>query len=730
MKWKHGLVGKVAPHANLWFVLSFSLFGATPAAQAEMRALLVGVSSYAAHPLKGPRNDVQRMREVLERRAFKPAQITTLADGVPKAAMPTRGAILTALDDLADRSTAGDTVFLYFSGHGSQQPADRNTPQGRAEPDGLHETFLPLDIGHWDGRVGTVRNALIDFELRHKVDSIVARGAFVWAVFDTCHAATLVRGAPEDEVRFRYISPRTLGVPPAAIDRARSSHTAQDMTLRGLQSAPRLGDFDDRPANRPGSAVYFYASQSTELTPEMLLPPGATQREVQGFFGFVLRLALASDRPMSYRQLGQVILAHYASLNRTSATPIFAGNGLDRLVLGQQTIAVHQWPVSPQNMTVPVGALSGLAEGARFALMPNAQAGAEEAIGSLRATRVGLNHAELEPMAWADQPAPNLRPLPIGTHARLLMNPERFSLRVTVDDRRCSVGCRWHNVLNAIRRQGAPGINLQWVDQGGDLILRLSNKELIGLPPRAECGSGGALCNSPQHGSLLLSAADGKDPERLVRQLALRLHALARATNLLRLAARTTAPDSLGMEASVAIHSKRDGMPAVRTANSETVAYAEVGDQLVVNLHNRSNTPSDVTLLYLDAQYGIHLLFPTRAGEVNRLEAGARLPIDDIKLSANEDVFGVERLLVIAVEAEHQSQRADFSFLEQSPLQAMRMRGVPLDDDIGALLDAAFADTSSRGDPERVPSRRTRMLVFSVSLEPTKVTPRRRVLKR
>ena len=56
--------------------------------RAEMRALLVGVSGYAERPLKGPRNDVRRMREVLEQRNFKPSLITTLADGCPARASP------------------------------------------------------------------------------------------------------------------------------------------------------------------------------------------------------------------------------------------------------------------------------------------------------------------------------------------------------------------------------------------------------------------------------------------------------------------------------------------------------------------------------------------------------------------------------------------------------------------------------------------------------------------
>lgn len=718
-----GMVRRVLSRGALMGLLASLLVCSAGLARAEMRALLVGVSGYSERPLKGPRNDVRRMREVLEQRAFKPAQITTLADGVPGAGEPTRAAIVAGLDGLAAASSTGDIVFLYFSGHGSQQPADRGTPQGRAEADGLHEIFLPLDIGRWDGRAGTVRNALLDFELRDKVDRILARGAFVWAVFDTCHAASLVRGVPDEDIRYRQVSPLDLGVPQVMIDRAHATAPVEPGTTRGPPNTPSFASSPADPARAVSApeAVYFYAAQTTELTPEMRLPPGEQQREDQGLFSFVLRRALATGRPMSYRQLGQLMLAQYGGMNLTSATPLFAGNALDRLVFGQQTLAVRQWPVSRERMTVPVGTLSGLSEGARFALLPHAAADASQSLGSLRAARVGLNHAELEPLAWADKPAPNLNLLPVGAQARLLNTPERYALRVAVDERACREGCRWRAVLDALRGQGVPGTELQWVGEGGDLTLRFGERELVGLPPgesgQAGCRPGSKRCNDPSRAELLLSDADGDDPARLARRLAERLHAVARANNLLRLAARVTVPDAPGIEASVALQPRAAGA-ARRAATSEAVMRAEVGDRLVVGLDNRGKTPSDVTLLYLDAHHGITALFPSREGEVNRLEPGASLQIDDIELNDKDGVSGRERLLVIAVEAERQAERADFSFLAQSPLQAAHTRGARPDDEVGAFLDAAFADARSRGEPTREPGRRTRMLVFTIDLAP------------
>ena len=158
-------------------------------ARAELRALLIGVSGYPALPerlrLQGPRNDVQRLRQILLQRGLAPARLRVLADGVPGAALPTRANILAALDELARDAQADDVVVVHFAGHGSRQPA--------ADGSGLAPVFLPLDVGPWDGGARSVQNAIGSPELRAALDRIGDRGAFVWAIVDACHSAALVR---------------------------------------------------------------------------------------------------------------------------------------------------------------------------------------------------------------------------------------------------------------------------------------------------------------------------------------------------------------------------------------------------------------------------------------------------------------------------------------------------------------------------------------------------------
>ena len=89
-------------------------------------ALLVGVSEYPTlgedHQLRGPKNDVMLMKEVLSRRGLDLANIRILADGVAGAELPTRATILGALERLAELMGTSDRLYLHLSGHATQQP--------------------------------------------------------------------------------------------------------------------------------------------------------------------------------------------------------------------------------------------------------------------------------------------------------------------------------------------------------------------------------------------------------------------------------------------------------------------------------------------------------------------------------------------------------------------------------------------------------------------------------
>ena len=174
-------------------------------------ALLVGCTEYpvlqSINPkeqyessirLLGPGNDVELMHDVLRRYLGVPeANITRLTGWDPRdeASRPTRANILGHLDRLAREVPTGAHVFVLYSGHGSQQPDE----PGGDEADGLDEILLPADAGGWDPEAKRVRNVITDDEIGAHLTAIRDRGADVWAVFDCCHSATMMRGVESDD---------------------------------------------------------------------------------------------------------------------------------------------------------------------------------------------------------------------------------------------------------------------------------------------------------------------------------------------------------------------------------------------------------------------------------------------------------------------------------------------------------------------------------------------------
>lgn len=697
-------------------IAAAALAAASAAAQAEMRALVVGVTEYPTltrrYQLEGPKNDVARLRELLLRRGFAPQHIAVLADGVPEATgLPTRVLILAGLDRLAKEAKRGDFVLLYFAGHGSQQPADRNTPEGREEADGLHEIFLPRDVGKWGegGAAGsqTVHNAIVDHELRAAVDRITAAGAFVWGIFDACHSATLVRGGGETEgARFRYVDPTALGI------------TAQEIADAGVRTrgAPQA----EAPitaataASGGGRSVFFYAAQTTELAPEYNLPVTvpSTQRRPYGLFGFVLAQALESGAPMTYRQLGQYVLTQYGARNER-VTPLFSGTALDTPVLMQAGAApVQQWPLkeSSGKWTVPAGALNRLGEGALLAVLPGALSKDSEAVGYVKVTELNLTSSIVVAVAHAGKPA--LAKLPEGAQVRLAQAAAEYRLRVAVVPApKTAAGALAQQAIYRLKREGVPGAQVEWLPtrEGADLALRVDGERLLLLPPLA--GTRGDV-NPKDVASVPLRAGADAGNAALAHELAAALHGVARATNLMRIAADLSDPARARERLDVRIEIRSGGKTRPYAAGSVPVLRA--GDKLLVNLRNLGNKSLDVTLLYADARFGVAALYPGR-GESNRLEPGALA--HEIEIDIDDSTTGIERLMTIAVEAEKHEERADFSFLQQPPLeQDGRTRGGPEPDAIQAFRDAGFAEHATRGGSRApaAPTARTSMQVFAV----------------
>ncbi|MBP1682155.1 MAG: peptidase caspase catalytic subunit p20 [Proteobacteria bacterium] len=680
-------------------------------AVAENHALLIGVSNYPALDkslqLEGPANDVQLMRDLLKTSGFAESHIRVLADNVAgAAAQPTRAAILGELSGLANQAKKGDFVYLQFGGHGTQQPS--RPGKVPVEADGLDELFLPRDVGKWDGDVGSVKNALVDEELGQAISSIRAKGAFVWAVFDSCHSGNVTRGgAGRDGVRERRASPRALGVPQQALDAAQ----AASIKTRGGAAASGEGGALKSGAQQDGMGgfVYFYAAQSNETAPEMRLPDGAADRKPYGVFTFSLAQVIAANPGISYRQAGERVLQLYAARNTRNPTPLFEGSGLDAPLFGQQPgDVVRQWKVSAKDgeFEISAGALQQFGEGAVFAVFPNAAAKSAETIGTLVARQVEVTRSTLTAQARDGKPALKAESLPRDATVRLVDPALKLSLRVAlpVDLPPGNIA----KVLDKLKATPAAGLVIDWVAAGeaADLRLAVADQRLWLLPP-----DGAWIRTGP---AKTPSIGLDKSIDELQQVLGGTLQKVAKVSNLTRLS---------GQMLSGRIATKLDlSVEVVRSATGKkeeiagaTIPLLAAGDKLRFVIRNNHSQPVDLTLLGVDSLYGIAALYPL-PNEVNRLNPRDVLTIpaaNEAPIELDGQTEGQESIVLIAVEAKPASPTSDLRFLEQEGV--LRERGGAAG---ASTIESLFADARDGGQRTRGAMRgaaldSTTMRIFS-----------------
>jgi hypothetical protein len=681
-------------------------------ATAQRHALLVGVSEYPVSQgtpnpfhLHGPKNDVQLLRGLLQQRGFAPAQITTLADDVPGAQLPTRAAILGALDALAARARAGDFVFLYFAGHGSQMPADPRTAEGRAESDGLHEIFLPRDVGPWNGNTGRVENAIVDFELNRRLDALLARQAFVWAVFDACHSATLMRSAGDPDVRYRYVDPALLGVPSGSTAGQRVPAEEDSLGLGRVQPPRTRGapTGAGTASASPGGYVAFYAAQTTQTTPEMRLPLGDPNRKSYGLFGYSLAEALANVEGVTYRQLSQYLLQRYGAQGLFTPTPLFTGTHLDAPVFGSQAgAAVRQWPLRVERgvATLRAGLLSQLEVGTVLAVLPSALAPTSQALGQVRVSAADVMSATVVPVAGS---AMDVAKLPAEAVVRAMQAPApNFRLRVLVGPSSAKASAAEQaavaRAVAELQAEPRSGIELAWVKPGEahDVRLHVEAAQLWLVPPSSQFYAQGPH-KTP---SIRIAQPEFK------AKLAENLQHMGRALNLLRMASLLQDLPSAQRALQVEARLKPKAGPE-RALDLASQPQLADGDVVTLRLRNPGRTALDLTALYIDAGYGVTALFPHQSGASNRIEAGGS---EEIQVAINVETTGIERLLLIAVEARSQAERHDFSFLQQPRMETTR---AGLSDYASLFAEAGFGapeGQATRGarsvpSPERLDMR-------------------------
>lgn len=361
------------------------------AAQAKTTALLIGVSDYdtpGIADLRGPKNDVRLMRDVLSARGI--SDIRILADGIPGAKRPVRAAIMAALAKLAEDAKDGDFFIVQMSGHGTRQP-DINGDEG----DGYDEVFLPADVSPTQTGGLAIPNAIVDDEIGAAILAIRKKGADVWFILDACHSGTGLRAGAFNTAD-RYVDPAILGLP----------DVPQNIENKGDEAIVANGA---KPAGVKGRLIAFYSAQSDELAREVDFGAGKTSANQTGtennWYGlFTAKLAnrLQSAGAISYRQLFQSVVA---DMNSTSVpgsarlqTPFWEGTLIDAAVLGgSKTIGLRQYLVKGDALSA--GLVHGLTKGTVVELVADAAAGKKDVLGFAQIEEVKATSSFIRPIA-------------------------------------------------------------------------------------------------------------------------------------------------------------------------------------------------------------------------------------------------------------------------------------------------------------------------------------------
>ncbi|KAK0220966.1 caspase domain-containing protein [Armillaria nabsnona] len=184
------------PHVSL----NSGLPAAYPSAT-KRHALLIGINHYDDNPLDGCINDVQAIQDLLISHYHYPASdVVTMTDDSPLL-LPTRSNILRHMHDMVGNAQEGDSLIIYYAGHGTRYSESIYTTVSSMEED-IVEAMCPLDRGKIvNGEM------VLDITDRDLSEILSEARANVTLVLDCCHGGSFIDVQNCRSGKVRYANP-------------------------------------------------------------------------------------------------------------------------------------------------------------------------------------------------------------------------------------------------------------------------------------------------------------------------------------------------------------------------------------------------------------------------------------------------------------------------------------------------------------------------------------------
>ena len=661
----------------------------------DTHAVFVAVTAYPHLPqqsIEGAKHDALLLRRVLLDRGVPEENITMVIEpnSEIQGVEPTRDNILGALRTVGAQVQSGDQLVVHIGGLGTQMVADSSDD---SEPDGFEELLLAKDAAPWDPEAERVPGAILDDELELVLAGIRDKGVYVWAIFDTCFSGAMSRG----DVTMRAVDPNDLRIPgpweqdleleeeELAFDEAPFDPMAMsEVVSRGLTGV------DGAPP--PGGLVMFHAARAEQETPEMELPRQGDSRQRHGLFSYQIAKVLSTAPGLTYREMADRIFTEYGLMAWNRTLPLFEGD-LDLKVLGTRKATVDL-PTATAESTglwrVNAGQLHGFGDGTEVALLRSPSDPTEEAVVQGVVTQASALESQVQPTDEAGLPAsPKTQDV---LYARILSTPVPLSVRysitslrhLTPEDRR-RVEVALASMTSSTSTDQASRFELLPATDGepADIHLFGSKGELYFLrdDEPTPCTQALYACSdADQRRSYVKLKVRALDFEQA---LATHMAQIGASVNLHRVAyAVGNAPSGLDVEMSTLRSGwERGPCPSLKRARQRTTDYERNprtmggGDCLYVSIHNPTDAPRDIHMMFLDSLYGVHYIYPnSRKRERSRLDPGATM---EWSSGVDTETYGHEEILVVSMPVGETDMPSSLRFLEQAPLDAtVQSRGL------------------------------------------------------